>query len=338
MNRATLLLLASLTCACAADEDEGVETEVDAASPAIPDAAPSSAPDTAVPPATPDAAVPPATPDAAPPSAPDAAPPSAPDAAALPPIGGERAPRVVLPSTWSAESQWPLVILLHGYRANGTLVDSQFGISREVEAQQFVLLVPEGLRDPDGFQRWNLGATSDTAPDDVAYLRSLIGEATERYNIDPARVFVTGHSNGGGMVYRLACEASDVVTGIGALSATNDLLPASCPDARPVALLHLHGDLDGAHAFDDTAEHPGVDGAIRGYTSHLGCTEPPATEDRQDFENVVPGAETEILTWSGCQGGVGVQRWRLFGVGHIPILTPAGSGRLVRELLSMRRE
>jgi poly(3-hydroxybutyrate) depolymerase len=96
------------------------------ANPAVPDAA---MPDAAMPDAAvPDAAVPDAAvPDAAPVDA-------APDASPLPPLGGDRPARVILPSEWTPNQPWPLVVLLHGFRANGTLVDNQFGFSRQVEA------------------------------------------------------------------------------------------------------------------------------------------------------------------------------------------------------------
>jgi len=299
------------------------------ANPAVPDAA---VPDAAVPDAAvPDAAVPDAAvPDAAPVDA-------APDASPLPPLGGDRPARVILPSDWTPNQPWPLVVLLHGFRANGTLVDNQFGFSRQVDAQHFVLVVPEATLNAEGFTRWNTGPVGEFAPDDTAYLRGLVQDATARYAIDPPRVYVAGHSNGGGMAYHLACAANDLFAGVGALSATNDTLPQACPDGRPVNLLALHGDQDDQHVFETTPDHIGVDDTLRAYTSHLGCAEPPTTEAGLDFEGVVAGPETEILTWTGCRDGVTVQRWRLFGVGHIPIMTPAGSERLVGALLEMRR-
>ena len=50
--------------------------------------------------------------------------------------------------------------------------------------------------------------------DDVAYTRGILNdlEINHNFNIDRNRVYATGHSNGAGMTWRLACEASDIIT------------------------------------------------------------------------------------------------------------------------------
>jgi poly(3-hydroxybutyrate) depolymerase len=55
-------------------------------------------------------------------------------------------------------------------------------------------------------------------------------------------VWVVGHSNGGMMAYRLACELSTRVTAIGV--AAGALVIDTCAPVRPVSALHVHGELD----------------------------------------------------------------------------------------------
>ncbi|HKY91968.1 MAG TPA: hypothetical protein VJM11_13050 [Nevskiaceae bacterium] len=59
-----------------------------------------------------------------------------------------------------------------------------------------------------------------TPADDVAFTRALVRWAQKKawasnggFTVDPKRVYVTGASNGGAMVQRLALEASDIVAG-----------------------------------------------------------------------------------------------------------------------------
>jgi polyhydroxybutyrate depolymerase len=40
----------------------------------------------------------------------------------------------------------------------------------------------------------------------VAYLGAVIDDVAAHYTVDPKRFFVIGHSNGGFMAHRLACE------------------------------------------------------------------------------------------------------------------------------------
>ena len=71
---------------------------------------------------------------------------------------------------------------------------------------------------------------------------ALVDQLIADYDIDPARVFVTGFSNGGMLAYRLACE-SDRFAAIAPVGAT---LVIECGDPPPVSVLEIHGDADRA--------------------------------------------------------------------------------------------
>ncbi len=57
----------------------------------------------------------------------------------------------------------------------------------------------------------------------------MIEELQFTYNIDSGRIFVTGHSNGGMMTYRLGAELSDIVAAIAPVAGT---IGGSCPANR----------------------------------------------------------------------------------------------------------
>lgn len=76
----------------------------------------------------------------------------------------------------------------------------------------------------------------------MAFFEELIASLISQYDIDTDRVWVVGHSNGGMMAYRLACELSSRITAIGV--AAGSMMIDSCSPTRPVAALHVHGDLD----------------------------------------------------------------------------------------------
>ena len=78
------------------------------------------------------------------------------------------------------------------------------GYSQLADRRRFVVAYPTatGAR-----PSWNISGTAAGKPDDVAYLRSVIGAALKATCADPRRVGVTGVSNGGGMSARMACDA-----------------------------------------------------------------------------------------------------------------------------------
>ncbi len=338
LNRARGLgVLCALILGCGASDGGGGATDAtppvaDSTPPssdsavAVPDAA-AIAPDTAV--VAPDAAV------LAPDAAPDAAVPS-PDAAAAVPPGGDRPSRIFVPSAAPPAEGWPLILLLHGYRASGTLIDRQFGLSRRVEPDGFVLLLPEGTLDGDGFQHWN--ADLGGMPDDIGYLRSLLEETIARYPIDGHRVYVMGHSNGGYMTYRMACAAPDLITAIIPASSRTVPPPEECQPGPPLGLLHIQGDLDGDHPFEGTPEEPGVDTIVADWAARNHCQTGPTDEPPIDAELTGPGAETIIRHYDQCDLGTTVGRWRMQGVVHAFIFSPEGSARVVHDILAMHRD
>jgi len=66
---------------------------------------------------------------------------------------------------------------------------------------------------------WNAGTdycgfALEQEVDDGGFRRDVIGEPSERTPVDPDCVYVTGHSNGGIIAYRMAVEAADLVAAI----------------------------------------------------------------------------------------------------------------------------
>lgn len=144
----------------------------------------------------------------------------------------------------------PLLFVLHGFGGSAEDMRSYTGVEEAVRtslADGAVVAYPNGTGLEEGLpQSWNAGgccpfSTYDMV-DDVAFFDQLIGAITAEYDIDTSRIWVVGHSNGGMMAYRLACELSTRITAIGV--AAGALMTDSCTPERPVSVLHLHGELD----------------------------------------------------------------------------------------------
>jgi polyhydroxybutyrate depolymerase len=93
---------------------------------------------------------------------------------------------------------------------------------------------------------WNAGTccapATDALENDVLLTSAIIEAVKKNYDIDSSRVWAAGHSNGGMMAYRLACDLSDKITAIAVV--VGSLVDTSCNPANQVSLLHIHGDLD----------------------------------------------------------------------------------------------
>ena len=234
-------------------------------------------------------------------------------------IGGERPARVTLPSNYSVERTWPLVVLLHGYGASGAIQDLVFGLGERVDDRGFLLLVPEGTRDANGSAFWN--ATPEccdfggTGVDDVAYLTALLDEAGSHYPIDSVR-FV-GHSNGGYMSYRMACEVPERLDRIAVLAGAAYADEADCHGEEAVSVLHIHGTLDDSVAYESGLGHAGAEESVRRWVDKAGCADTPSPLPARDYLDQVDGNETSALQWSACADGHDLQLWTALDGDHM---------------------
>jgi polyhydroxybutyrate depolymerase len=157
--------------------------------------------------------------------------------------------RSYLVSDLSGDEPAPLLFVLHGFGGNAQAMSSFTNIEDSLDEYDLdaVVVYPSGTGAEQGLpQSWNAGtccpfATFDLV-DDVAFFDELIASLIAQYEIDTTRVWVVGHSNGGMMAYRLACELSTRVTAIGV--AAGALVIDTCAPVRQVSALHVHGELD----------------------------------------------------------------------------------------------
>lgn len=275
-------------------------------------------------------------------SVPDAGP-AEPDAGSPPLVlGGDRPAVVHVPDDYDPAEAWPLVILLHGYSANGFVQDLYLGLSGRTTTDGFLLVVPDGTKDPQGNLFWN--ATDfccdfyGNGVDDVSYVLSLIDEAEAAYNVDPKRVYLFGHSNGGFMSYRMACEAGDRIAAIASIAGVTFLDEAKCAGTTPVSVLHVHGTADDTILHAGDVGYPSAEETVARWVARDGCTPDGATGDPLEHDDSVPGPETTVTRWSGCAAGTAVELWSMQGSGHIPGFPASFAADAMAFLLSHAKQ
>ncbi|TNF24807.1 MAG: hypothetical protein EP329_24215 [Deltaproteobacteria bacterium] len=262
-------------------------------------------------------------------SLPDVGPSDASDAPPdLAPLGGDRPAPVYLPEGYDPTVPTPLVILLHGYSATGPVQDLYLGFHRQATAAGLIAVVPTGTADAFGVHFWNADpawccnfAGSDV--DDEGYLLGLVAEARARFNVDPARVFFLGHSNGGFMSYRMACAHADVVAGVFSIAGALPAAPGDCAPSAPVTIVEAHGTLDAVISYYGAGGYPSAETTIDRWVGYDGCDPTPVASGSFDYDGAVLGPETSKRVWDACDGGVLVSRWTMAGSSHVPLFTDA---------------
>lgn len=176
-------------------------------------------------------------------------------------LGGDRPATYFVPAGYVPEEPLPLLVLLHGYSVDATIQDLYFALSDTTLEMGVFLITPDGTMNAEGVRFWNAtesccnGYGSDV--DDVTYILDLVDEASAYFAIDPKRIYLAGHSNGGYMSHRLACDASERIAAIMSLAGTTWEFAEDCGDPEPVSVLHVHGTEDAAILYSGLVGMPG---------------------------------------------------------------------------------
>ncbi|MBN1646463.1 MAG: discoidin domain-containing protein [Spirochaetales bacterium] len=141
---------------------------------------------------------------------------------------------IYVPESYSDQKKYSLVFGLHGRGSNAQgFVNYRF--NDIADHFDFIMVCPNGIAG-----EWDVYPGPE-GHDDIGLFRLLIREMRQKYNIDPERIYVTGHSMGGYMAYRMAYEMSDVIAGIAPVSGqVLGIWPDNAPSPGPVSVLHVH--------------------------------------------------------------------------------------------------
>ena len=239
--------------------------------------------------------------------------------------GRSRSYHLYVPSSLP-EGEVPLLVGLHGGLGSGMQFATSSELTGLAEANGFLAVFPDGIpiRDEPTRAVWNGGGCCATAAedredvDDVAFIGDLIDILASSYPVDPERIVVTGHSNGGILSMRLACELEPKVSAVAFQAGT--LFVPGCDNDAPVSALAIHGAddqnvlLDGGagDASLDGSDYPPVRDGLAALAAANGCTGGPEPE-------VAPAADqadVTVETWTGCPEGIDVQLIVVAGANH----------------------
>ncbi|MBK6591685.1 MAG: hypothetical protein IPG23_02565 [Burkholderiales bacterium] len=146
-----------------------------------------------------------------------------------------------------------LVVVLHGGLGNAerlasARIESALNMNAVADQGGFVVAYLSGtpvarMLGPDKLG-WNAGACcglpAENKVDDVAYLRSAVGEIAAKYGVDPARIFGVGHSNGAMLTQRMVCETTLYAAAV-AVSGGLESGASHCPAAHGKRIMAIHG-------------------------------------------------------------------------------------------------
>lgn len=159
-------------------------------------------------------------------------------------IGGV-ARRAILVNASTDQSLRPAVIVLHGGKGSAEMQRRRTGFDAIAVAEGFSVVYAEGTRWGRGFHAWNTGYLQRQQvgrSDDIGYFDRLIDLLVREHRVDPARVYMTGGSNGGMMTFVYAVNRPGRLAAIAPV--VGAMFTFEKQPAVPVPILMINGAQD----------------------------------------------------------------------------------------------
>ncbi len=205
---------------------------------------------------------------------------------------------VYAPSNLKAKS--PLLFSFHGMDQDPNYQQSNTHWEEVADTAGFVVVYPRG---GTGMSTWDLNSDKDTK-----WITEIIATMVRDYDIDEKRVYLTGFSMGGMLVYYSMSKIADKIAAFAPCSGTN-VVSGALRAMRPVPIIHPHG------TSDDILYYSQVESFIKNYRDQFHC--PSEAEVQENYPNAENSGAT-MYTWGPCDDGVYIKHLKLPDRGHLP--------------------
>lgn len=216
--------------------------------------------------------------------------------------GQERRYFLYVPESYDPSTPTPLVITIHGFAQWPAHQMQISGWNELADRHGFIVVYPSGTGFP---LRWRTSGSPGSETDpllEVEFISALIDALSLEYNLDPARIYANGLSNGGGMSVVLACRLSERIAAIGSVSGAYLFPWEDCNPARAVPAIVFHGTADpivpylGGPSERFDIPFPDISGWVAVLAGRNGCAVAPQ-------ELPTSGAVSGVQ-FTGCAGDV----------------------------------
>ncbi|MEO7386771.1 MAG: hypothetical protein ABIX37_07550 [Gammaproteobacteria bacterium] len=148
--------------------------------------------------------------------------------------GAERSYYLDLPSDYEPGSEpRPLIIAYHGTGGSHQAWLDYYKLKEQAVGDGAILIYPDARPNGAGVNQWDFA-------DDFQLFEDLLAELPGIVTFDPDRIFVTGHSSGGGFSHELGCRYGTRIRAIAPVAGS--LTATSCTGA--VAVIQIQGEKD----------------------------------------------------------------------------------------------
>ena len=215
-----------------------------------------------------------------------------------------------VPKTYDRSKPTPLVISFHPAASWPAAEKNVSQWNDLADERGFIVAYPAGSGSPGVWR-----TKSSHSDLDVKFVSDLIDKLEREYNIDPARIYLNGYSQGGGITFVLSCRLSGRIAAVGAVAAALELPFSSCNDPTPVPMIEFHGTDDFVHYHGgkspdpfNPVNFPDIRGWAADWARRNQCTSGPV--------EVPVASHVDRMSYTHCAANANVVLYTIRGGGH----------------------
>jgi poly(3-hydroxybutyrate) depolymerase len=162
--------------------------------------------------------------------------------------GKEMEYALYVPKKYDKEKKTPLVLALHGLGSNPKQIMGYRGLTDQAEKYGFIVAAPMGYNSRGWYGQPLLKANKEDPPNlrelsekDVMNVLDIV---KKDFNIDPQRIYLMGHSMGGGGTMHLALKYPDIWAGLAPIAPAIFRKASEVEKIKHIPVILVQGDKD----------------------------------------------------------------------------------------------
>jgi len=241
----------------------------------------------------------------------------------------ERVFTLHIPSSYNGSTATPLVLFLHGGGGNSQSAQNFTNFNTISDQEGFLVAYPQGgfTAGPNSFV-WadGRGLGADTQGiDDVGFINALVDQLIQDYNVNPAKVYLCGFSNGSFLTQKIAFENNTRFAAMGTLGGTmhQGFFDTGNP-GRAIPMMYVFGTADPLVPYNggfvsnnpDFERVVGVEQAVDFWVANNQSQTVVPPVEVANFNNADSSTVTVFEYTNGLCNNAAVKFYRINGGGH----------------------
>lgn len=163
--------------------------------------------------------------------------------------GKEMEYALFVPSTYDKEKKTPLMVALHGLGSNPQQIIRYRGLTDLAEKHGYIVVAPMGYNSRGWYGARSLVKGNDSDPKNLSELSekdvmNVLEIVRKDYKIDPDRIYLMGHSMGGGGTWHLGIKYPDIWAGLAPIAPAIFRPATDVEKIKHIPVILVQGDED----------------------------------------------------------------------------------------------